>query len=101
MNPVEFSRAELAELYRARWGIEPRIGSPKTTLETNALRRKSPNAVRREVGSIILGHNLVWMLMHEAAVATDTAVEDISFARAVKAALAFSTSLRHTEGARQ
>jgi hypothetical protein len=94
LNPVEFPAEELAQLYRARWPVETRIGSLKTTLEMNVLRGKSPNAVRREVAAIILGHNLVWTLMHEAAALTDTPVDDISFAGAVKTVLAFSPSLR-------
>jgi hypothetical protein len=95
MDPQEYPREELIELYRARWPIETRIGSLKTTLEMNVLRGKSPGAVRREVAAIILGHNLVWTLMHEAAATTDTPVTDISFAGAVKTALAFSFGLRH------
>jgi len=94
-DPVEYPADEVAELYRSRWQIEPRIGSLKTTLEMNVLRSKSPQAARREVASIVLGHNLVWMLIHESAAATDTPVEDISFAGAVKVVLAFSASILH------
>jgi hypothetical protein len=94
LDGVEYPAAEVAQEYRRRWGIEGRIGSLKTTLEMNVLRSKSPPVVRREVASIVLGHNLVWMLMHEAAERTDTPVEDISFAGAVKTVLAFSGSLR-------
>jgi len=95
MDPREYPSSEIAALYRRRWHIEPRIGSLKTTLEMNVLRGKSPGAVRREVASIILGHNLVWMLMHESAQATDTSAEDISFAAAVKTVLAFSSAMLH------
>jgi hypothetical protein len=94
MDPGQYPAAELAELYRTRWGIEPRIGALKTTLEMDVLRGKSPGAVRREVGAIILGHNLVWTLMHEAAQTHQTPVEDISFAGAVKTILAFSPALQ-------
>jgi len=94
LDPVKYPRTQVAALYRTRWEIEPRIGSLKTTLEMNVLRGKSPAAVRREVASILLGHNLVWMLMHEAAVTTQTPVQDISFAGAVKTVLAFSGPLR-------
>jgi hypothetical protein len=95
MDPVDYPAEEVAGLYRRRWQIEPRIGAIKTTLEMNVLRSKSPQAARREMASIILGHNLVWMLIHESAAATDTPVEDISFAGAVKVALAFSPSILH------
>ena len=93
MDPVEYPAGEVAELYRERWQIEPRIGSLKTTLEMNVLRSKSPQAARREVAAIILGHNLVWMLIHESAATTDTPVQDISFAGAVKVTLAFSSAI--------
>lgn len=98
MDPVEYPGHELAQLYRARWPIETRIGSLKTTLDMNVLRGKSPGAVRREVASIILGHNLVWTIMHEAAAVTDTPADDISFAGAVKTVLAFSPALRQARG---
>ena len=94
-DPVEYPAGEVARLYRTRWQIEPRIGSLKTTLEMNVLRSKGPQAARREVAAIILGHNLVWMLIHESAAATDTPVEDISFAGAVKVTLAFSPAILH------
>ena len=99
IGPRKYPRAEVAELYRTRWGIETRIGSLKTTLEMNVLRSKSPAAVRREVASIILGHNVVWMLVHESSQATDTPAQDISFAGAVKTVLAFSFGLGHCTGA--
>ena len=95
MDPDKYPREEVAELYRVRWQIEPRIGSLKTTLEMNVLRSKGPQAARREVAAIILGHNLVWTLIHESAIATDTPVEDISFAGAVKVTLAFSSAILH------
>jgi hypothetical protein len=98
-DSVNYPRSQIERLYRRRWGIETRIGSLKTTLEMNVLRGKSVNAVRREVASIILGHNLLWMLIHEAAATTCAPAEDISFAGAVKTVLAFSSELRHAEGA--
>jgi hypothetical protein len=98
MDPVKYPAGDVAQLYRRRWDIEPRIGSLKTTLEMSILRSKSPPAARREVASIILGHNLVWMLMHESAQATNTPPQDISFAGAVKTVLAFSSALHHSTG---
>jgi hypothetical protein len=95
MDPKQYSRAQIARLYRTRWGVEGRIGELKTTLQMNVLRGKSPAAVRREVASIILGHSLVWTLIHESAQATHTPARDISFAGAVKTVVAFSPALRH------
>lgn len=94
MDPRRYPRVQIAALYRTRWGIEGRIGELKTILQMNVLRGKSPAAVRREVASIILGHNLVWTLIHEATAATLTPARDISFAGAVKTVVAFSPALR-------
>ena len=97
-DPARYPLHEVTDLYRTRWQIEPRIGSLKTTLAMNVLRSKSPRAARREVAAIILGHNLVWMLIHEAAEVADTPAEDISFAGAVKVALAFSAPMSYASG---
>jgi hypothetical protein len=98
MDWVRYPGDEVAQLYRARWGIETRIGSLKTTLEMNVLRSKGPQAARREVGAIVLGHNLVWNQIHEAAQTTDTPSGRISFAGAVKVVLAFSAALLQATG---
>lgn len=95
MDPLTYPTKEIAERYRTRWQIETRIGSLKTTLEMNVLRSKGPEAVRREVAAIILGHNLTRTLIHEAAEISQTRSEAISFAGAVKVILAFSAVLLH------
>ena len=101
LDPKKYPRKEIAHLYRQRWEVETRIGQLKTTLQMNVLRGKSPQAVRREVASIILGHNLVWMLIHEAAAVSDTEPHAISFAGAVKTTLSFSPMLRQCSGHRR
>ena len=93
MDPTLYPARQIAAAYRCRWGIEGRIGSLKTTLEMNVLRSKKTGSLRREVASIILGHNLVWTLIHEAAVKNNVPARDISFACAVKIAVAFSQTL--------
>jgi len=98
MDPIEYPRRDVAAAYRKRWDIEPRIGSLKTTLEMDVLRSKSPGAVRREVVSIVLGHNLVWLRIHQAAERSGTAASDISFAGAIKTVMKFSAALAHTRG---
>jgi hypothetical protein len=93
MDRALYPRRDIAAGFRWRWDIEGRIGSLKTTLEMAVLRSKKAGSVRREVASIILGHNLVWMLIHEAAASSDVPAEDISFARAVETTVAFSQAL--------
>jgi hypothetical protein len=93
MDPGMYPSRQVATSYRCRWDIEGRIGSLKTTLEMDVLRSKKPASVRREVASILLGHNLVWMLIHEAAEKNNVPAADISFAGAVKITVAFSQTL--------
>jgi hypothetical protein len=85
----------LAELYRDRWGIETRIGSLKTTLQMSVLRSKAAAHVRSEVAAIVLAHNLVWTLIHQAAKEAGTPAARISFTGAVQTVLAFSGALRY------
>ena len=96
-----YPRREVAELYRRRWEVETRLGEIKTTLQADVLRSKTPGGVRRELAAILLGHNVVWWLIHLAAEKTDTPSQDISFAAAAKTILAFSHELARIHGRRQ
>jgi hypothetical protein len=87
-------RSSIVDLYRSRWGIETRIGSLKTTLDMNVVPSKTEKGVRYDVAATILAHNLLWTLIHQAANETDSSAERISFAGAIKTALAYSGPLR-------
>jgi hypothetical protein len=91
----------LVELYRRRWGIETRYASLKTTLKLNVLRSLSLVGVHYEVAASVLAHNLVWTLIHQAAQATETPPQHISFADTIKAVLAFSSVLRQASPVRR
>jgi len=93
-----YPRREIAELYRQRWQVETRLGEIKTTLQGDVLRSKTPGGMRRELAAILLGHNLVWWLIHLAAEQSNTPSDDISFAAAAKTILAFSHELARTCG---
>jgi hypothetical protein len=90
-----YRRKSVAKLYRARWPIETRIGSVKTTLELAVLRSKTERNIRREVACVLLAHNLVWTLMHQAAQLTGTPPDRISFARAIGVIEEYSIRLRY------
>ena len=68
------------------------------TLQADVLRSKTPGGVRRELAAILLGHSVVWWLIHLAAEMTNTPAEDISFTAAARTALAFSHGLAHAQG---
>jgi hypothetical protein len=94
VNRRRYPRKKVANLYRQRWPVETRIGSVKTTLELAVLRSQTPANVRREVAATLLGHNLLWTLMHQAARQTDTPADRISFARAIGVVEEFAAPLR-------
>lgn len=98
LDARRYRRSRIVRLYRRRWGIETRIGSVKTTLEMSVLRSTTPVGVRHEVAATILGHNLAWIVIHQAAKDTDTPADRISFASAVREIVAFSGRLRIATG---
>ena len=90
LDASAYPAQEIVQWYRRRWTIETRIGSIKTTLQLNVLRSKTQNAVRCEVAATILAHNLIWLLIHQAAAHADVPADRISFAGAIKIVLACS-----------
>jgi hypothetical protein len=93
-----YRRQDVADMYRRRWEIETRLGEIKTALQADVLHSKTPAGVRRELLAILLGHNVVWWLIHLAAQHNRTPSETISFAGAAKTILAFSHELAHAHG---
>lgn len=94
LDPKEYPRGEIVVLYRHRWEIETRIGSLKTTLRMAVLRSHTESNARKEVGAIVLAHNLTWTVIHQASRQEKVAASRISFAGTIKYVLAFSTLLR-------
>ena len=66
------------------------LGGDLRTVEAEQAR-----IVTQGCAAVILAHNLVWTLMHEAAEATDAPVDRISFSSTVKTVLNFSSRLMH------
>lgn len=55
----EYTREDIAELYGFRWNSELDIHGLKSSLNLGHVRCKSPEMVRRELGTTILGYNLI------------------------------------------
>lgn len=98
LDERRYPRKDIERWFRRRWPVETRIGSLKTTLQMNVLRSKTAVGVRSEVAATILTHNLVWTVIHQAAVRHRRRAERISFACAVKLILAFSDPIRRANG---
>jgi hypothetical protein len=96
-DPAAYPAGDLAALYRRRWQAELNLRSLKTTLQMDILRGQSPAMVRKEVWGHLLAYNLVRGLMAQAARATGTRPDEVSFKGAVQATNAF---LPRLQGAR-
>lgn len=94
LDPAAYPRQAIIALYHQRWGIETHYSYLKVTLEMSVLRSKTPENIGIEVGAIMLAHNLIWWLMHEAGEAADVAVERISFKGTIQTVLAHGQRLR-------
>src|SRR6516162_1758010 len=62
----EFTKDDLAQLYRARWHAELDLRSLKQTLQMDVLRCKAPELVRKELWTHILAYNLIRTVIAQA-----------------------------------
>ena len=67
LDPTEFSKQDLADLFRARWNQELDLRSIKTTMQMDFLRCETPDLVRKEVWTHLLAYNLIRTVMAQAA----------------------------------
>lgn len=83
-----YTADELAELYRRRWLVELDLRTIKSTLGLDVLRGQTPEMVRKELRTSVLGYNLIRQTMLDAALAADCSPRELSFAAALQTILA-------------
>jgi len=84
-----FTKADLAQLYRARWNAELDLRSLKQTMRMEILRCKTPELVRKEIWTHLLGYNLIRTIIAQAAIKHGLSPRSISFKGAVQTLEAF------------
>src|SRR6185369_17950170 len=89
LDANEFTKDDLAQLYRARWNAELDLRSLKQTLQMHVLRCKTPELVRMELWTHILAYNLIRTIMAQAATKHDIEPRSISFKGTVQTLEAF------------
>jgi hypothetical protein len=67
LNAMEFTKEDLAGLYRARWNAELDLKDVKQTLQMDVLRCKTSELVRKEIWAHVLAYNLIRTIMAQAA----------------------------------
>jgi len=75
----EYTKEEIAELYGFRWNSELDIRSIKESLNLGHVRCKSPEMVRRELWTTLLGYNLIRTTAAGAAIIHNKQPRQISF----------------------
>lgn len=80
----EYTREEIANLYRQRWLAELDIRTIKKTMGMDVLRCKSPEMVRREMWTCLLSYNLIRKSLLEAAYQSDLSPQELSFTAALQ-----------------
>ena len=67
LDDMEYSKEDIAALFRRRWQAELHLRSLKTVMQMEHLRCKRPHRVRNEVRAHMIGYNLIRQVMSEAA----------------------------------
>ena len=79
LDPEEYPREVLAELYLQRWGIEQKFRDIKISMGADVLRCKSPAMIEKEVCMNAIAHNLTRCIMQESAQRHDVALSQLSY----------------------
>jgi hypothetical protein len=89
LDADEYTKDDLAQLYRARWNAELDLRSLKQTLQMDVLRCKTPELVRKELWTHILAYNLIRTVMAQAATKHGIEPRSISFKGTIQTLEAF------------
>jgi putative transposase len=94
LDPVMYTKSDLANLYRQRWHAELDLRSIKIVLGMDMLRCKTPAMVRKEIWMTLLGYNVIRALMVQAATAHQQNPRRLSFKGALQTWQEFAPGLR-------
>ena len=89
LNADEFTKDDLASLYRQRWNAELDLRSLKQTMQMDILRCKTPELVRKEIWTHLLAYNLIRTIMAQAATKHGLEPRTISFKGTIQTLEAF------------
>jgi hypothetical protein len=89
LDAQQYTAADIAQLYHQRWRVELDIRGIKQTLKMDVLSCKTPELVRKEIWTHLLGYNLVRRVMLQAALQNQTTPRRLSLAGAVQTLCAF------------
>jgi hypothetical protein len=94
LDPSEFPKKALAELFWQRWHAELDLRSLKSVLQMDVLRGKTPEMVQKELWTHLLSYNLIRKVMAQAGEVHHVPPRTISFKGTVQTLLAFAPLLQ-------
>ena len=94
LDPIVYTKEDLAELYLKRWNIELDLRSIKIVMQMDVLRCKSPDMVEKEIWVHMLVYNVIRGLIVTAAAENGVAPRELSFKGTLQAITAFRDTLR-------
>lgn len=89
LDADDFTKSDLAQLYRSRWNAELDLRSLKRTMQMDILRCKTPELVRKEIWTHLLAYNLIRTIIAQAAIKHGHDPGSISFKGAMQTLEAF------------
>jgi Transposase DDE domain len=101
LDPVDYTKEELADLFRQRWNIELDLRSIKIVMQMDVLRCKSPDLVVKEIWVHMLAYNIIRAYMATAAVENDATPRALSFKGTMQAISAFRDSMHMADPQRR
>ena len=101
VDPVVYTKEDLADLFLKRWNIELDLRSIKIVMQMDVLRCKSPDLVDKEIWVHMLAYNIIRELMVTAAAKNGAEPREISFKGTLQALTAFQDAMRTADPERQ
>jgi Transposase DDE domain len=101
LNPIDYTKEELADLFLCRWNIELDMRSIKIVMQMDVLRCKSPDLVVKEIWVHMLAYNIIRDFMASAAMKNGATPRQLSFKATLQAIAAFRESLRNASPERR
>lgn len=89
LNPRQYPKVELKQLYKRRWNIELDIRNIKATLGMNVLSCRTPEMVQKEIWVYVLAYNLIRLMMLYSALWADVSPRQLSFKHSLQLTLAW------------
>jgi hypothetical protein len=98
LDPEEYPREVLAELYLERWGIEQRFRDIKISMGADVLRCKSPEMIEKEICMNAIAHNLTRCIMQESAQRHDVELSQLSYKGTLDTMRHFADRIHNARG---